>query len=307
MLGGPRSPSLPPLASPALLVLVAIVVLSGTGLAEDTGTLQGVVTIVGQESLRDGEVVVSFAGTNLSAGIATFDSDDPGYQLELTPGEYTVYAWAPVFHSSQRVRFFIEANRTTWVNLTVVRMEEIGGTVHDAKGGPVEGALVRFLVDGELVQSVPTGASGRFRDNLNPANYTLEVTKAGYRPYRVDVELDPGQVVDVDITLEAIPPDDEDEGPSFTVLMVALLIFLALGASFGYMGRQARMMRRAATEAEAKRSRDMECPVCGTTVPVGRRTCPQCDHVFQVRCAECGRSVDAGTAWCPECGQPIDL
>jgi len=283
---------------------MALLIPSGV-LAEGTGTLRGVVTIVGQDDLRDGEVVVSPAGTNVSAGVDAFDSDDPEYELELPPGEYTVYAWGPVFHSSARVRFFIEANRTTWVNLTVVRMEEIVGTVTDGKGRPVEGALVRFLVQGELVQSVPTGSSGRFRDNLYPANYTVEVTKSGYRPYREEVVLGQGQVVDLDITLEAIPPEEEDGGLSLTTLLVAVLILLMLGATFGYMGRQARMMRRAAAEAAAQRSRDMECPSCGALVPVERRTCPECNHVFQARCPECGRSVDEGTAWCPECGQPI--
>ncbi|MCK5252085.1 MAG: hypothetical protein KAQ96_04015, partial [Thermoplasmata archaeon] len=75
-----------------LLITIFLVALAATSVAGEDGTLEGDITIIGQESLRDGEVVVSFAGTDDEAGNTGFDSADPHYTIDLAPGEYTAYA-----------------------------------------------------------------------------------------------------------------------------------------------------------------------------------------------------------------------
>ena len=61
-----------------------------------------------------------------------------------------------MFHNSARVPFTIVANETTWVNLTVVRQEEVLGTVSTPKGDPVEDAVGQFLLDGTLEGATET-------------------------------------------------------------------------------------------------------------------------------------------------------
>lgn len=289
-----------------LLAVVSLGAMVGPVSAEEgAGTLQGTITIIGDDVITDGEVVVSFAGTSDAAATALFSSSEPGFDIPLAPGEYTVYATAKVHHNSTRESFAIVANTTTWVNLTVVRYEEIIGTVKDPDGEAVPGAVLQFLEDGTIVGTSTSDDQGQFRDLLDPGTYALKVTKAAFHRLERNVTIEPGQVLELDLVMEPIPEVEEEEPyPLFTLAMV-LFVFLVVGLSFGYMIRQARKLRRAALEAEAARTRDMECPECGARVPRDERRCLECSFVFQVRCDECGRSMDAGTPECPECGNPM--
>jgi hypothetical protein len=289
-----------------LMALAILIALAWSAAAEEgSGTVRGEVSIVGDDPISDGEVVVSLAGTNVSAGTASFSSGDPTYRIDLPPGPYTVYAWAKVYHNSDRVPFTVETNGTTWVNLTVVRIEEIIGTVEDPEGEPVPDAVLQFSVEGTIVGTSTSDDQGRFRDLLDPGSYDLKVTKSTHHTLERQVNITPGQVLELVLVLEPVPvEEDEDPLPWFT-LVIVLFVVAAVGLSIGHMMRQARKLRRAAIEAEAGRSRDMLCPECGATVPGERTRCPGCSYVFQVRCDECGRSMDAGTAECPECGHPV--
>ena len=291
-----------------LLLLGAVIAFLLSGLASadgDAGRVRGVITIVGESQITDGEVVVSFAGTNSTAATALFSTAQPGFDLGLDPGEYTVYAWAKVYHNSPRTSFTVEANATTWVNLTVVRIEEIIGTVADADANPLGGAVMQFLQNGTILGTSTSDDQGRFRDLLDPGTYTMRVTKSGYQGKEMEVTVTEGQVLELDVTMEPVPVDDEGEPVPWMALVMTLFVFLALGGSIGYMMRQARRVRVAALEAEASRSRAMLCPECGAKMSEGTVRCPECSHVLQVRCDECGRAMDAGTPECPECGAAI--
>ncbi len=290
-----------------LLITLCTIVAAATSVAgEDTGTLRGDITIVGQTNLRDGEVVVSFAGTDDEAGNTFFDSTDPHYSIDLAPGDYTAYAWAPVFHNSARVPFTIVANGTTWVNLTVVRQEEVLGTVSTPEGDPVEDAVVQFLLDGTLEGATETDDEGRFRDSLAPGTYELQITKADFHDILQQFTLDPGEVLNLTLEMEPVPKEETVEEFPVMTAMVLLFIVVATGLSIGMVMRQARRLRLAQMKAEAERTRDLACPECGGRVPEGDRKCPECDHVLQVRCEDCGRSMDMGTPECPECGNSMD-
>ena len=296
-----------PLLAVLLLITLCTIAAAATSVAgEDTGTLRGDITIVGQDNLRDGEVVVSFAGTDDEAGNTGFDSADPHYSIDLAPGDYTVYAWAPVFHNSARVPFTMVANGTTWVNLTVVRQEEVLGTVSTPKGDPVEDAVVQFLLDGTLEGATETDDEGRFRDSLAPGTYELMITKADFHDILQQFTLDPGEVLNLTLEMEPVPKEETVE--EFPVLTAMVLLFIVVAAvlSVGMVMRQARRLRLAQMKAEAERTRDMACPECGGVVPEGESKCPECDHILQVRCEDCGRSMDKGTPECPECGTSMD-
>ncbi|NIT80247.1 MAG: PEGA domain-containing protein, partial [Thermoplasmata archaeon] len=272
---------------------------------DGTGSLMGEVTIIGEDEITDGEVVVSLAGTNQSVATTSFSSSQPTFQVDLEPGDYTVYAWAKVHHNSDRVPFTVVANGTTWVNLTVVRIEEIIGTVSDPDEDPVTGAVLQFYQGGTIVGTSTSDDQGRFRDLLDPGTYSLKVTKAGYHPLERNVTITPGQVMELDLVVEPVPQEEEEEEFPWYTMLTLLFVLAAAWLSIAYMMRQARKLRRAAAEAEAARSRDMVCPECGGRVVEGSTRCPECSYVFQVRCDECGRSMDAGTEECPECGNPM--
>lgn len=289
-----------------LLALAVLVALAWSVAADEgSGTVRGEVSIIGDDPISDGEVVVSVAGTNVSAGTASFSSGDPTYSIDLPPGSYTVYAWAKVYHNSDRVPFAVETNGTTWVNLTVVRIEEIIGTVEDPEGRPVPDAVLQFSVEGTIVGTSTSDDQGRFRDLLDPGTYDLKVTKATHRTLERQVNITAGQVLELVLVLEVVPVEDDAEPFPWFTMVIVLFVMAAVGLSIGHMMRQARKLRRAAIEAEAGRSRDMLCPECGATVPGDQTRCPGCSYVFQVRCDECGRSMDAGTTECPECGNPM--
>jgi hypothetical protein len=290
----------------ASLALTAMSIVGGVAADEPNGTLRGVITIVGQDTLRDGEVVVSFAGTTDAAGTAGFVSDSPEYSLDLAPGDYSVYAWAPVFHESEVVEVTIATNETTWANLTVVRIEEIIGTLVDPKGEPVGGATLQLYIDDAIIDSFVTDDEGRFRPTAAPGNYTLVVNKRGIEALEESITIAPGQVLELDLVVQYVPGENDEEEFPLLAIGVILFIFIAMGGSFGYVNRHARMMRRARMEAEAKRTRDLACPECGGRIPEGEMQCPECRHTLQIRCSECGRSMDAGTPRCPECGTDMD-
>jgi hypothetical protein len=250
------------------MVSVVLLALAGTTTAsEGSGTLRGEITVVGEDPIVDGEVVVSVAGTNTSAATTMFTSDDPEYSIDLEAGDYTVYAWAKVYHNSDRVAFTVEVNGTAWVNLTVVRIEEIIGTVKDDEDVAVPGAVMQFRSNGSIVGTSTTDDKGQFRDLLEPGTYQLMVTKAGFQKLERNVTISSGQVLVLQLVLDAVPPEDEEEPVPWLAIIAVLFVFLAMGISFGYMMRQTRKLRRAALEAEAARTKDMECPECGHRVP----------------------------------------
>lgn len=296
----------PVLAVLLFITLGMIVVAAASVASAADGTLMGDITIVGQENLRDGEVVVSFAGTDDEAGNTFFDSTDPHYSMDLAPGDYTVYAWAPVFHNSDRVPFTIVANETTWVNLTVVRQEEVLGTVSTPKGDPVEDAIVQFLMDGTLIAATETDDEGKFRDSLDPGTYEVNITKVEFNYVLHQFSIEPGEVVNLTLVMEPVVKDEPEEEFPVATVMVLLFIVVAAGLSVGLVARQTRRLRMAQMKAAAERSKDVACPECGGVVPEGEKRCSECDHVLQVRCEECGRSMDKGTPECPECGSPMD-
>ncbi|WP_344597950.1 MFS transporter [Actinomadura vinacea] len=76
-------------------------------------------------------------------------------------------------------------------DLTLAANGGLGGTVHSAKGEPIEGAMVVVTdVRGEVVGTSRTTADGAylFKD-LAPGGYTLAVSAAAHRPVAVQAEI----------------------------------------------------------------------------------------------------------------------
>jgi predicted RNA-binding Zn-ribbon protein involved in translation (DUF1610 family) len=204
------------------------------------------------------------------------------------------------------VAFTIVAGGTTWLNLTVVRIEEVMGHVNSTAGGPVAGAVLQFSSGGSVKGGVTTDASGAFRTNIDPGSYNLTVTKAGFSQVVQAVTIGAGQVLTLDLSMEPTGGGGDDAGfPTFASIVILFVMFILFG-SFYYVGLQSRRIRTAAAEADARRrAAGSMCPECGADLAPGATRCPKCGFVLQVRCSDCGRLVDlkdAATGECPECG-----
>ena len=83
------------------------------------------------------------------------------------------------------------------------------GIVRDAAGKPTAGGVVllRELSGTGSVRKIIADADGVFRFiDLPPAKYELKIQKVGYEDYaEAEINLSPGQVIDRDITMKAIP------------------------------------------------------------------------------------------------------
>jgi len=288
------------------LVLLAALVAQPIASAQPTGTLSGTITVVGQTAVRDGEVVVSRAGSDEVVATGNFSASSLSYTVALPPGSYTGYATAPVHRASARVAFTIVAGGTTWLNLTIVRIEEVMGHVNSTAGGPVAGAVLQFSSGGSVRGGATTDASGAFRTGIDPGNYTLTVTKAGFELVVQSVTIGAGQVIALDLSMKPTGGGGDNAGfPTFAAIVILFVLFMLFG-SFYYVGLQSRCIRMAAAEAEARRrAAGSTCPECGTDLATGATKCPRCGFVLQVRCSDCGRLVDlkdAAKGECPECG-----
>ena len=79
----------------------------------------------------------------------------------------------------------------------------VQGTVQDTSKAVIAGATVTLVnVDTQATQTATTEPSGEYRFvSLPPGNYTAEVSKQGFRPEKVPVLLETGQVRDVPFVL----------------------------------------------------------------------------------------------------------
>jgi len=81
----------------------------------------------------------------------------------------------------------------------------IAGTVQNAAGAPVEGAVVMFAAPSPAHRDIAavTAATGSFGlGNLAPGSYTVAVNAAGYRTGQATVQVDGGREATVVITME---------------------------------------------------------------------------------------------------------
>ena len=289
-------------------LLLALVFLLPMAASAQSGTLRGEVTIVGPTQLRDGEVVITRAGGNETVALGNFSWESPEYSLVLPAGDYLAYASAPVFHATDRVQVTVAAGATTWLNFTIVRVEEVIGHVNSTEGGPVAGAVVQFRLGGSVRATATTDDGGAFRTTIDPGDYDVTIVKAGFKEAGTAAKVSPGQVLRLDLSVEPVPAgDDGDVGfPIFYAIIVLFVMFVLFG-SFYYVGLQSRRLRAAAAEAEARRrAAGSMCPECGADLPPRATRCARCGLVLQVRCSDCGRLVDlkdaADRGECPECG-----
>ena len=166
------------------------------GPAASMGTVSGTVTLNGGSG--NVEAVLITVGTD------TANPDASGnYEMELTPGNYTLTAELDDYESYQTTIEITSGNVTTCDITLNYAFGILSGTVTlNGGSGDVEAVLI-------TVGTVTTNpdASGNYEIELTPGNYTLTAELDDYEPFQTTVELTAANITVCDITLEPIVLD----------------------------------------------------------------------------------------------------
>jgi hypothetical protein len=163
---------------------------------------------------RDGTVVggatvtlLDDRGGDVAAGAA--DAEGRGELVAPSPGGYVLVSTAAA-HQPGAVAITVNGS-VTETDILVARSSSVSGSVV-GEDGPIVGARVTLVQDGEAVDAVDTGADGTYRiSDIGAGEYGLSVAAAGCEP--VATLLDVADEADVrhDVVLEpASPVADSD-------------------------------------------------------------------------------------------------
>ena len=157
----------------------------------DLGTVSG--DVIGAEG-RPVAGTVSVEGTEQRVNSA----DDGSYALHLPPGTWTL-RYAGFGYAAQTAEVTIADGEQVSNDVALVPSETVGsisGSVTN-DGAPVAGATVRLL---GVPRSVTTGADGSYELPLvEPGEYQLDITTAGYLRERIPVMVGNGGAVQKDV------------------------------------------------------------------------------------------------------------
>ncbi|TWF76856.1 carboxypeptidase family protein [Pseudonocardia hierapolitana] len=158
---------------------------------------------------RDGSVVggatvtlLDDRGGDVAAGAA--DAEGRGELVAPSPGGYVLVSTA-AGHQPGAVAITVNGS-VTETDILVARSSSVSGSVV-GEDGPIVGARVTLVQDGEAVDAVDTGADGTYRiSDIGAGEYGLSVAAAGCEP--VATLLDVADEADVrhDVVLEPASP-----------------------------------------------------------------------------------------------------
>jgi hypothetical protein len=163
---------------------------------------------------RDGSVVggatvtlLDDRGGDVAAGAA--DAEGRGELVAPSPGGYVLVSTAPG-HQPGAVAITVSAEMAE-ADVLIARSASVSGSVH-GEDGPIVGARVTLVQDGEAVDAVDTGTDGTYRiDDIGSGEYGLSVAAAGCEPVATLLEVADEADVRYDVELKpASPVADSD-------------------------------------------------------------------------------------------------
>jgi hypothetical protein len=164
---------------------------------------------------RDGSMVggatvtlLDDRGGDVAAGAA--DAEGRGELLAPSPGGYVIVSTA-AGHQPGAVAITVSGSATE-IDVLIARSASVSGSVR-GEDGPIAGARVTLVQDGEAVDAVDTAADGTYRiGDIGAGEYGLSVAAAGCEP--VATLLDVVEEADVrhDVELKAATPVAESGG-----------------------------------------------------------------------------------------------
>ena len=192
---------------------------SATPAGPTVGALEGRIRDAAGAPVSDATVHVD--GEDLDPRVIAARADGTFAVPDLAPGSYAVVASAPGYTGTAVAAVAVAAGATARVELVLTAGGNVvSGTVTDAGGGPVEGALVsaahRVEVQSEGARRVAAAAltdrDGRYKLTLAAGSYTLSGQRADYLGDRVAIEVaGVDQIVDLRLvpggTVEGVVKD----------------------------------------------------------------------------------------------------
>jgi hypothetical protein len=163
---------------------------------------------------RDGSVVggatvtlLDDRGGDVAAGGA--DPEGRGELIAPSPGGYVLVSTAPG-HQPGAVAVTVNGSVTD-TDILIARSASVAGSVH-GEDGPIAGARVTLVQDGEAVDAVDTAADGTYRiGDIGAGEYGLSVAAAGCEPVAMLVEVADEADVRRDVVLVPASPVADSE------------------------------------------------------------------------------------------------
>ncbi len=165
---------------------------------------------------RDGSGVVGAAVALLDDGgrecsTAISDTEGRGTLGAPRPGTYVVVSTAPHHQPGVVALTVSDAVSDAVVEAVVLlaRSAALSGSVF-GEGGPITGARLTLVQDGEIVDAVDSAADGTFRiGDLGAGEYGLSVVAAGCEPIAVVVDMADGADLQHDVELDPAGPSEK--------------------------------------------------------------------------------------------------
>jgi hypothetical protein len=161
---------------------------------------------------RNGATVGGAAVTLLDdkgneVGTGTAGADGRGEVLAPSPGSYVLVSTAPG-HQPGAVAITV-AESPTEAEVLLVRSASVSGAVH-GEDGPIAGARVALVQDGEIVDAVDTDEDGEYRiEDIGAGEYGLSVAAAGCEPIASLLDVPDETDLHHDVDLEPAAPTAE--------------------------------------------------------------------------------------------------
>jgi hypothetical protein len=160
---------------------------------------------------RDGSVVGGAAvtllddrGGDVASGAA--DAEGRGELLAPSPGSYVIISTA-AGHQPGAMAITVPGTET---DVLIARSASVSGSVH-GQDGPIAGARITLVQDGEAVDAVDTAADGTYRiSDIGAGEYGLSVAAPGCEPVATLIDIPDEADVRHDVELEPATPVAED-------------------------------------------------------------------------------------------------
>lgn len=172
--------------------------------------------------VKDGDGSPLSGATVTGGGYSVSTDDDGSYNLTLAEGTYELNASMSAYTTSADVTVVVTVGNVSWQNFTLEpSVGSLAGHIYDESTDlAVEGASVKLVGTTKLVLTNDTGYF--IFQGLEPGDYTMNVTKNGYRANQTTSTVVAGEetVLDMNMAPEVV---DTDDGGGISGMVLAVV------------------------------------------------------------------------------------
>ena len=117
---------------------------------------------------------------------------------------------------------------TDVVNITVIDIGRVTGTVVDETGSPVDGVVVYVIAANGIACATRTMANGSFALDIHHGPFAWNISKDGYKAASGSSSVGAMDVTDLDLMIQSLPVEHEGGSSSRWALILAIVITLAI-------------------------------------------------------------------------------